>query len=54
MSIIKPYWTKYHKGIVKELRNPAANVDVIAIVMDWGVAHVCFVKASITTIRHKI
>ena len=49
--LYKDYWDNLHWRILKSLENPDHDSDVVAMVMDEGVAHLCFVKSSITVIK---
>ena len=39
---------------MKELRDPSHDVEVAAMVMDEGIAHLCYVRTNITHIQQKI
>jgi len=44
LTVIKEKWNKYHWKIITEIRNPELSSDVAALIMDEGVAHLCFVQ----------
>lgn len=39
---------------IKELQNPIHDAQVAAMVMEEGVAHLCYIKTSMTLIKEKI
>lgn len=41
-------------NLLKELSEITNDVENAAIIMEEGVAHLCFIKPSITLLRHKV
>jgi stalled ribosome rescue protein Dom34 len=49
--IIKERWEIFHYKILDEISDISHDADVAAFVMEEGVAHLCYVKPSITIIK---
>lgn len=54
LTIIKDNWSGYHYKILREMSDPTHDSDVAAMVMDEGIAHLCYVKSTITLLKNKI
>lgn len=54
MTIIKECWSGYEIGLLKELGSEVTDCEVAAIVMDEGIANICYVKNSMTLRKMKI
>lgn len=54
ITIIKEMWTPFEINLLKELSEITHDVENAAIVMDEGVAHLCYIKPSVTLLRHKV
>jgi len=52
--VIKEKWNNYHWKIIREIKNPELSSDVAALIMDEGVAHLCFVQHNTTVTKAKI
>lgn len=47
-------WADAHYAILKEAGTAGTNADVLAVVMEPGVAYVCAVSGPLTTVRAKV
>ncbi|KAL4435560.1 hypothetical protein ABPG74_020336 [Tetrahymena malaccensis] len=54
ITIIKQNWDSFHFKIIKDISDPTHDSELAAFVMDEGIAHLCFIKSSITIMKHKI
>lgn len=54
MTIIKEKWNNYHWKIINEIRNPEVSSDVAALIMNEGIAHLCFIQHNTTVTKAKI
>lgn len=54
IKIIKESWSPFEINLLKELSEITHDVENAAIIMDEGVAHLCFIKPSVTLLRHKV
>jgi protein pelota len=54
ITIIKECWTGYDIGLLRELSQESSGCEVAAIVMDEGIANICYVKNSMTLRKLKI
>lgn len=41
-------------NLLKELSEITHDVENAAIIMDEGVCHLCYIKPSVTLLRHKV
>jgi protein pelota len=51
ITIKKDNWDSFHFNIINEISNPSNDVEIVAFVMDEGIAHLCYVRSSITLIK---
>lgn len=54
ITIFKDEWPPYEINLVKELGKEEHGLEIAAMVMEEGVAHLCYVKQSITLLKKKI
>ena len=54
MTIFKECWSTFEISLLKELSNEISDSEVAAVVMEEGVAHICYIKNSMTLLRLKI
>jgi len=54
LTIKKTNWDDQHHRIIRDLSNPTHDSEVAALVMEEGIAHLCYVKSSITLVKCKI
>jgi protein pelota len=54
LKISKKCWERHHLDLLRECTDVTVSADVAAMVMDEGVAHLCYVKNNITTIKAKV
>lgn len=52
--ISKAEWDSIAMGRIEEACDPAHSADLAAIVMQEGLAHVCLIQPSMTTVKAKI
>jgi protein pelota len=53
-TVYKGQWDRYHRNIVREIEEETQDCEVGAIVMDLGLAHICYVKTFMTLVKQKI
>lgn len=54
ITIYKEEWPLYEINLIKEIAKEEHGVEIAAMVMEEGVAHLCYVKQSITLLKKKI
>jgi protein pelota len=54
ITIYKEEWPLYEINLIKEIAREEHGVEIAAMVMEEGVAHLCYVKQSITLLKKKI
>ena len=54
ITIYKDSWSPFEISLLKELSEITHDVENAAIIMDEGVAHLCYIKPSVTLLRHKV
>ena len=54
LTIYKDEWPTYEINLVRELGKEEHGLEIAAMVMEEGVAHLCYVKHSITLLKKKI
>lgn len=54
LKIFKKMWERHHLELLRECTDVTVSADVAAMVMDEGVAHLCYVKNNITVIKGKV
>ena len=52
--LAKPVWDAMAIDYMKQACDPAASADVAAVMMQEGLAHICLVGASITTVKGRV
>ncbi|CAN3374619.1 hypothetical protein DIURU_000017 [Diutina rugosa] len=54
LTIIKDSWDEYDMTILNDLSNIESKADVGAVVLQEGVAHICFITDSMTVLKAKV
>ncbi len=54
LTIYKEMWMPYEMSLIKDLSHPKFGTEIGAMVMEEGVAHICYVKPEITLLKQKI
>ena len=54
ITLIKECWTGYDIGLLREVSEVSSGCEVAAIVMDEGIANICYIKNSMTLRKLKI
>lgn len=54
LTIYKEEWPQYEINLLRELSKTEFGVEIAAMVMDEGIAHLCYIKQSITLLKQKI
>lgn len=53
-TIIKESWDEYDMTILNDLASIEAKADIGAVVLEEGVAHICFITESMTVLKAKV
>lgn len=54
LTIMKEEWALYEINLLKQISQDDDGVEIAAMVMEEGVAHLCYVKPSITLLKKKV
>lgn len=54
LTIYKEQWSQFEINLIYEISKVSFGVEIAAMVMDEGIAHLCYVKPSITLLKQKI
>lgn len=54
ITVYKDQWPPYEMNLLRQLAHPDHGVEIAAMVMEEGVAHLCYVKDSITLLKKKV
>ena len=54
VTIFKECWSTFEISLLRELSDETNDSEVAAIVMEEGVAHICYIKNSMTLLKLKV